>query len=147
MLNKKKTQSFLLKSLVGRNIPLMLQLAEPQERKCQPVTHLALCFIFSSDSISDSLALRFIYSSDIIWFDFWLMGIVLPLFNLVMFDQPVGWQKVLFHQSVDCIFSRQDSWRSSFCIDFLKHNSSNFIIVNSIFVEQSDRAWPDDLSI
>ena len=27
----------------------------------------------------------------------------------VMFDQPVGWQTILFHQSVDCIFSRQDS--------------------------------------
>ena len=26
----------------------------------------------------------------------------------VMFDQPVGWQKVLFHQSVDCKFSRQE---------------------------------------
>ena len=28
---------------------------------------------------------------------------------LIMFDQPVGWQKVLFHHSVYCIFSRQDS--------------------------------------
>ena len=27
----------------------------------------------------------------------------------VMFDWPVGWQKVLFHQSVDCKSSGQDS--------------------------------------
>ena len=44
----------------------------------------------------------------------------------VMFDQPVllpvGWHKVLFHQSVDCKFSRQDSWRPSFCVDLRKYN-------------------------
>ena len=42
--------------------------------------------------------------------------------ELVMFDQPVGWQKVLSHQSVDYKFSR-----SSFCGDLLKYNSSKIV--------------------
>ena len=61
------------------------------------------------------------------WFNIYVNFYVIPgsrfMHNVgnkqVMFDQPVGWQKVL-------LCSRQDSWRSSFCVDLLKYNSNSF---------------------